>query len=209
MRTIDSGALVGIGKALGLSGGGAQTAQLDDALVNQTFAVDQVARRARTFGDGLYHMVLRLSHGAGASDEVASLDPYEAANTQNAFPSPVPDDYDLFLVGAGLEHVGGTAGNLDDAMLGLQSPIGVFAAGIDQAGSPLNQRAVVVPIGMWTGGLADAGSAFFGVVQPFMHFRIPRGSTLVARSGAAGSVTIEIAVLVGIFPKSLGQDAST
>ena len=211
MRSIESGALALLDRILGLGAGGEQFAMLDDGHVSQVLDVAPVARRSLPPQGGLFWGLLRNVHGAGATAETSTVNPYTTAHVYSGWPSPVPEGFDVWLAGTTLEFLG-TYGNFTRAALDMTVHAPRQGFGVDQAGAAATPAAGVIRMGLcrW-----DETSVFDGIYIGLQEsgdmwmplgIRIPRGTELDFRSHATNAVTMDCGLLLGLFPAGLGQD---
>jgi len=214
-KRIDSDALGVLNRALGLTGSGAQVTELTDGVVDQVLDIVPVVRRGRTQTDvqGLYFPTFRNTHGA-ANTQTNSIDPYNVGATFDVPPYPenMPAAFDIWLIGASLRVVSGTASLFSLATLSLT--VGTLSQGWGRThtgGLILVSQAQ--RLAMWD-ATATAVTAFGILNQLGTHqkigLRLPRGgggSTLTFDSVSTGIVAVDCQMILGVFPASLGQDA--
>jgi len=213
VQKIDSAALAGMNDAIGIVGPGSQVTELMDGTVEQVIEVGQVVRRSLTPANttGIFSGALTTIH-AGAGDLLAFVSPYDVdpANTFAPWPTPVPRNFDVWLIGASVRRMSGSGtftGRLD---------IGTNTAGFaeDNTGAPASFAALVVAV--WDsiallGGL-NLGVSPDGHVYQRINLRIPReslGTDFIGFVSTASALsTYTCALQIGLFPSSLGQDAA-
>lgn len=214
-KIIDSQALGIVNKSLGLTGRGAAETELLDGTVDQVLDVGPIARRGGTLAgtEGVFRVVLRNIH-AGAGDVSTSWQPYSSAavGTFAPFPTPMPDNLDVWLLGASVQIVSG-AGSLEHAALRLTNvQLGV---GIDSAAAAIASTSVMT-LAYWNTSLGFLSPSFAATQSrlPYkaLNIRIPRKGAVaspfvVFGSQSSGVNSIDAVLLVGVFPVALGQDA--
>lgn len=219
MKELDSVALQLVNKALGLAGGGAQTTELEDGLVQQVLEVSHLIGRGRApITDAIKWCVLETVHGA-ADDQVAAVDPYFTNSTPGSSPNwpvPVPAGFDVWFFGATGRAL---SGNLDDGYLGMVGDMsgekGDMGFSQNQAGGAATNAAIRYPLQAWNNTTGLAGITFLRVLADssatagaYRPVRIPRGSTIELRLLSQGAAVLQAYILMGIFPVGLGQDAT-
>jgi len=214
-RRITSQSLGLVNKALGLAGtSGPGDTELMDGTVEQVLDVGPIVRRSRTPAGtgGIFRVTLRNLH-SGATTVSNSWQPYESALTGLVAPyqSPMPDTFDVWLLGASLSIASGV-GNISNSVLLLTNVQLGFAA--DSAAAAITPTTTFT-LAFWN-FIIETGTQSFGVTQsaaPYKPFsmRIPRKGAiaspfLVFESVSAGDVEADIMLLMGVFPVALGQD---
>lgn len=210
MKQLDSDALGTVNRALGISGRGAQITELLDGQVDQTIGVNDHVRRGRTQTDtkGLWWGTIEHVHGAANSLETA-VTLGTITLTVPPWPTPVPEaDFDIWLIGAGLTRPSGT-GTIDAAL--YLEPYTSQAWGTDDSDVEVNNIAII-PLAHWdtlntefyTFGLnAASGRVFFPI-----NLRCKGDWAIRFASTSSDVITFRMAVLLGLFPVGLGQDAA-
>jgi len=214
-RQIDSGALRYVGGSLGISGFAPQHIDLMDDSVQQTFDMGQIARRglADISNAGLGVGVLRNIH-TDAETLGSSVDVYNVATGAIKWPVPVSDDFDIWLLAAGLHRTSG-AGTVN-AGLSLNYGLQMDVFGVDDSGAAVTGFSDVITLAWWD-TLITAGDTFgvrgaAGAPNERIGFRIPRStpaSLLQFTSTSSLTVTFDCQLLLGLFPVALGQDGIT
>ena len=214
-KIINSQALEPANKALGIAGSGDSQTELLDGSVDQVLDVGQIARRGGTLAGttGLFRMILRNRHGA-AGVVGTSFQPYSPATTGliAPYPTPVPDSFDFWLLGASIEVVAG-AFTLLGADLKITQTIQGF--GINEVTAAVVSNSVFT-VANWDGlqtWAAPQPYALEGGANPFqkINLRIPRKGVIaspfiVFNSESDGLVDFDCVMLCGLFPVALGQD---
>jgi len=217
MKRVDSDALGIVTKSLGLSGSGSQITELEDGIVGQTLDIVPLARRGRTHADvqGLYYPTLRNAH-TDASTVTNAIDPYNVGTVLDVppYPAVMPDLFDIWLLGASIRHVSGTASGFSLGTLSLT--VGTRSQGFGR--SEVGTLVLVAQpqrLAFWDAIATDATA--FGLLnlvgQPHAKFgmRLPRGgggSTLTFVSVSTVTVAVDLQLQLGVFPVALGQDAA-
>ena len=214
MKKIDLDALNVLTKALGLTGRGAPVTELTDGLVDQALDMVPVIRRGRTLagGTGIFYAILETSHVA-AETVVTSIDPYKVPATGliAPYPSPMPAQFDIWLLQASIIRAGGT-GTMN-ALLTYTYSAANQGWGVNNGGAAVVATPPVA-LAHWD-ALATVGTSVFGVLagteQPtgeFDPFRLPRGvdGPLTVTVVSSAAATFHCHMVLGVFPISLGQD---
>lgn len=214
-KIINSQALEPANKALGIAGSGDSETELLDGDVNQTLDIIPIARRGGTLAgtDGIFRVALRTIH---TDSEVLSVSwqPYlsAAAGVVAPFPSPVPDTFDVWLLGAALERVS-AGGTITQAVLRMTQIQQGF--GIDDTGAAVASTSVFA-LAFWD-LMETAISPGFGNVNnnnyvwQRLAMRIPRKGAIASpfisfTCLSATTITVDCVMMVGLFPVALGQD---
>jgi hypothetical protein len=220
MKELDSVALELVNKALGLAGAGAQTTELEDGLLQQVLEVSGLIGRGRSpIGDAIAWAVLQTTHG-GADTQVVAVDPYFTTSSPGItynWPVPVPAGFDIWLIGATGRNLGLlTASALASGYVGLVGDVQGDAAWAqrESGGAPGAVFPIRYPLVSWTGEATLGGQAFFvgddnDAAARNDPVRIRRGSTIECRLTSTGTAVYQVAILLGLFPVGLGQDAAT
>jgi len=214
-KRMDSDALGVLNRALGLTGAGSQVTELMDGVVDQVLDIVPVVRRGRTQADvqGLYYPTLRNTHGA-ANTQSNQIDPYNVGTVFDVppYPANMPAQFDIWLIGASLRIVSGTASLFSLATLSLRVGTNSQGFGRTHTGGLIlvsqNQR-----LAMWDATATDVTA--YGILNELgthakIGLRLPRGgggSELFFDSVSTGIVAVDCQMILGVFPASLGQDA--
>lgn len=214
-QSIDSQALGSLNRAFGLSGRGSPITELTDGVVDQVINVNDVARRGRTQADiqGIYTPTLRNEH-TDAESISNSIDPYNVGATAVVapYPDPMPADFDIWLIGASLRNVSGTASGISNATVSIQ--VGTRSQGWGRVDDG-TQVLVAQPIRLayWNAFATDGTSFGLRAINRGPHqkigLRLPRGgggTLILFRSVSTVTVTVDCQLILGVFPASLGQD---
>jgi len=214
LKKLSSEALTWVNRALRLYGSSPlQETELVDGHVDLVLAINEIARRGNTLGvgQGIFTAAMRNEH-AGSGTLATSVDPFNVAvgNVIAPYPSPVPKDFDVWLVGAGLGRTGGTG--TVTASLSID-----YQADAQGWGEADDGSAVVSaggnPLIFWTQALLQTsiqgmqGDAFpYGPIHPI---RLRRPVTfLTFSSTASAAADWQCNLILGVFPVTLGQDIS-
>ena len=216
MREIDSDALLSVLHVLGIGNPATATlpAVFDDENLQQVFDVAPAIRRARVSGatgEGIWSAQIENAHVA-AGQIVSTITPYNLAGgptaftALNGFPDPVPNDMDVWLIGAACLY---TTGQLDNARLTVQVPgTGAAFGATGNVSLPYYFWDTDMPIGA-TGALSFGANSLEGMQLSRRAVRVPRGSEIgfTSVNGAGvGWASIFCDMHLGLFPASLGQD---
>lgn len=202
-----------------IGGSGAGTAPitvLDDDSVTQTLPiVPEIARRSLVIGPlgGIFVGVLRNVH-SGADGEVSNILPYAPlASNIPPYPSPVPDGFDIWLLGVAGGRVA-SAGGLTGALMGINPPTDSQGWGRDDGGTGVSATGIfqvarfdALEEGVTLG--TDAMITEQGLTYQPVNLRIMRGATIVFATEAAAAATFDAQFYMGLFPAGMGQDVST
>lgn len=216
-REIDSGALRLINRILGIKGVGSAQTELIDGDVSQVIDIVPVVRRSKTLAGstGWFYACMRNAHGAGASDLETRVNPYTtvAGRIPPWPPRPFPVGLDIWILGACLEGIAGTVGNMTDAILLINPGGGAQAWGEDDGGTNIIDGDILIPLARWD-DLASVGGTDVGITEDGRVFAYigqrlrPFDSVLSFRSTASNAVTVQCNLLLGLFPVGLGQDVT-
>lgn len=211
MKKIDSDALGVLQKALGLTGTGAPLTELLDADVYQTLDISAIVRRGRTQAgvEGFYYGLIQNVH-TDAETITTLVNPYNFGTGVRApFPDPIPPQFDLWLISAGVRIV--TGGGTFTGALQYRIPQVHQAFGIDDSGVAV-VNTMFFPLAYWdslvtqpnTFALMQDGTALVNIGQ-----RIPPGTEVRFSSTSSLTSTWDCGLIFGLFPVSLGQDIVT
>jgi len=210
VQRVDSDALGIITRALGITGRGSAITEFLDGQLEQVFDVAPAIRRGRTLAgsEGIFTGLLQNVH-TGATSLISQMRPFNATVGAIApYPVPVPLQFDIWLLGAGLRLISGS-GTLS-AILDLEYELQGW--GIDDSGvAVVATRAIV--LANWDTVVTE-GIAFGLQVNggPYMNIglRLPRSSDtrFTFRTTSSATSTWECQVILGLFPTSLGQDGA-
>jgi len=210
MLKVDSPALAGLLKVLGIPGRGEETTFFDDGNLQQAVDVAFHIRRSRTIvqSEGIFTAGLVNTHVGGDAVSL-NVDPYAFTAVTAGFPTPVPEGFDVWVLNL---FATATAATLIDvaipAWLALVHPSRKTAFGTVAARSQILR---MYDAQITTSGglrhLIEQGSA--QCAAPFTPQRVPRGSTLTwfTNATAATAGNLICAVTLGLFPAGMGQDA--
>jgi len=206
-RLVDSSALEPVNRQLGLYGGLAPGTQIEDGDLKQVFDVGSAVRRGRAdvATGGWFYGVLEMIHaGAGTID--ASIDVYSpGAGQVGSYPLDVPRDFDVWIESYSIIQDSGAAAMTYGAAR-ISPAARAQGWGIDNLG------AVEVTGTIFGLGLFDSlDSEGFGLTEQGeqlvkLGVRVPRGSTLSARTIADGVTTLHAVFMLGLFPIGMGSD---
>jgi len=214
-KIVESQAFAPLNKTLGIGGSGDSETELLDGELVQTMEMGAIARRGRTIAgtEGLFRCVMRTVHTA-AEVLTTSWQPYQpgATGTIAPYPNPVPDGFDVWLLGCSVERVSGNA-SISEAALRLTQVQQGF--GIDDSAAAVVSTSVFT-IAFWNSlelGIEPAYGVISSRGWPWkpVKIRIPRKGAiaspfLVFGAESGGTLTVDCVMLIGIFPSALGQD---
>lgn len=209
MYQLDSQALQELNRILGSAGGSGLT-EIDDRVVNLVLDILPVVRRSRTVSGSGGIFTARLANVHAAADaQTQTVDPYGLTGTAQAgFPRPVPDGFDVWLLGlTGTATVDALISTTVPAWCFLQYPSTATAIGTVGAVS----RVVKAFNGQTTfsGGariLHDSVGGVNAAFGPPRPIRLPRGTLIGWNSTSLLAGTLQLNVVLGLFPAGLGQD---
>ena len=200
-KDINSGVFEGVNAVLGTSGFGSQTTELEDSRLVQTLdstpfiAVNQAIGRQR----GMGYMRINNVHAVG-DEQNGGFDFYNAAEVLGDFPTPVPEDIDLWYLWTTVVF-DANAANFAEGTMTIDPGDTLQFAGNGSGGlSPamVLERWDAVNLTMVTDyALTESG-------QPFTHrspWRIPRDSTIFFNSRSVGALEADAYVWVASAPR--------
>jgi len=213
MKKMNSDALGILNKSLGLTGAGSRITELADGIVDQSIDIVPAVRRGRTLAKsgGIFTATLRNIH-VGGTDELSQAFPYEVvpADVRPPYPSPMPAQFDIWLLGCSVTQISGTS-TLSGALLILY-PTAQIGWGEDSAGAPIVADALI-PVAFWdsirfAGAIALGMSAGSGQLYRAINLRLPRSTNLQLqfRTRSNATSTYDCDMILGVFPVALGQD---
>ncbi|HIB68839.1 MAG TPA: hypothetical protein EYO33_28050 [Phycisphaerales bacterium] len=221
-KNVDSQALEGLNRALGLAGPGSGQTTLEDGELIQTIDGGQIARRSRGIASplsGWFTGIMENDHGAGTTSLETRINPYTTVfQTQSPLPGAgqaISDAYDWWLIGLSLiQHGAGTASNFTNGCFVLDTGNAVTAFMEDDSSATAHAQNADFPMVMWD-DLATVGGLGVGIREDGnlwtpLNLRIPQHSPPIFsfRSTAANAITVRCNLLLGLFPAQLGQDVS-
>jgi len=212
MRQFKGQALDQVAKALGLTGAGSIQTQFEDGSVVQNLDVGPFIRRGRTLAhtEGIYTGVLSNVHtNAETLQTTITLSLNQPVAAIAPFPTPIPSQFDLWLIAAAIERISGT-GTLT-ASLRVQYPAAAQAFGIDDSG------VAVVDTSNFNFGYWDS------IVDQTVEVALQNGETPTAKIGlrmlpgtglrfsstSSATSSYNCHILIGLFPIGMGQDIIT
>jgi len=214
-REIDSAALTAVQKQLGMSGVGPSSALLLDEDLPQSFDVIPAVRRslADIATRGQFYGTLQNVHAA-AGPLVSQINPYDATTRAfGTFPAPVPEDFDLWLMGCSIQRVSGT-GTVEAAIeMEYFSRMRGFGAGDNDAPASARGRLTL----MFVDTIVTIASSPFGievihrsgrVLSEGLPLRLGRNDCFLHFFTEATALsTYDATFMLGLFPAGLGSDA--
>lgn len=154
---------------------------------------------------------------SGADDEVSTYRPYDGTAAGSTtlvgaaagFPAPIPSGWDLWILGCSLERTSG-AGTVVGLLALNGNPLGW---GIDDAGAAVTDTPLF-NLARFTSIVADAAALAYGIGadgQPWqpVNLRLPGQIALEFHTTSSAAVTVQLAILMGLFPEAMGQDVVT
>jgi len=220
MQRFNSQALYQAQRSLGITGTPEQQTVLHDGDVFQILDINPIARRSLTLAgsDGIFEPVMRNVHAA-AGQLSTSIDPYNVptAVVRAPYPSPMPRGLEVWLIGACIREITG-AGTLDTAVLALDLPGDYQGWGADDMGAAIGASGAK-PLVFWDSSTNVVGFQTMGLQEngdPWrtINMRLPRsptGGTVISffTDVSGASLTVDLQLVVGLFPVALGQDVIT
>jgi len=213
VKQVDSDALGIVNRALGLSGRGDDKTELTDGILEQGVDVAPMIRRGRTLqpSEGIFYGIFHNVH-AGADTQSATINPYRPEELLRVAPYPavVPAQFDLWLLYATVLRQAGTGtatALLDMQLSGQTQGWGVRMDGGAEVQVPRH------PLAFWDTTIASTYTFLttVGVSQPAVKlgYRFPRTGNPDLRffSSSSAAATWQCAIVMGLFPVSMGQDA--
>jgi len=187
---------------------------IDTDHVSQVLPIaPEILRRSNSIlgsvAGGFFQATLENVHSA-ADDEVTVLRPYASAAAAITVPTPVPDGWDIWLLGGSVLRTAGAGGAaMVIALNGIPGGMGLDDGGTQVTDTPLQI------LGRWD-SIIDDIQAFLGygateAGDPWINFnvRLPRGVVIEFHSTSDAAITIQAALQMGIFPEGMGQDVVT
>lgn len=212
MKRLSSDALTLVDRALGAGGvgGGSQHTEFSDGVLDQVLEVGPIVRRSRALA-GMYVASILMEH-AGAGWLSHTVDPYNPpAGNVGGYPKRVPDDMELWLLGASLRRTAGT-GDAGGLLLWQGELMGGFGITNSDVAASLDAMAIagwvtgeaVVLTGQRPRSIATNGTMF---VQT--NLRLQRGGALLTiQTDATAIADWKMTLMLGLFPLCLGQDGA-
>jgi len=211
MKEFDSSGLRELHRVLELSQGPPQIVDFQDELVQQAIGLNPFLRRGLAPGvqGGVFTASILNTH-TGSDTVTTTIDPRAPGTTfvGNAYPDPVPDELDIWLLTTHAEGItgtgdfgGGFCGLITDALgMGWRNEANAIA--VIQMVQFYSVELVAGNRFILTGG----GSDDFPLVRPqrrIGHRTQVRFETVKTGVGAA---TFKCFLTFGLFPAGLGQD---
>jgi len=198
-KRITSGAFRFLNEALGLTGNGAQTTDLDDGNVSQVLDINRVTSYGQTIGgaQGLLASNLIMTHAAAGTD-TEDMDPYTPGTRINSFTQVRIADFDMWYLGSGATVVS-TTQTIVEVQVGVVG--NALLLGISEGATGMNN----LSLARWNNQPSDAGMginlsrgadgpAFQVLAAPFLW---PRNAVFRAASivSGAGATTLDVDTL--------------
>ena len=213
-KRIDSDALHILNRTLGMTGAGSPVTELADGVVDQMLEIGQIARRGRALGlgGGLFYPTIRNEH-TDAESIRTNVDPYNVGTTIAVAPYPpiVPQQFDIYLIGASIRSAAGTASGMSQSTLSIEVPTPAEGWGTTDAGVAV-LVAEPIRVAQWTAMTTDGTSFGIRGVNRGPHqrigYRLPRvpGMFISFASVSTITVSVDCQMILGLFPVALGQD---
>lgn len=204
-----------VNRGLGISGRGAPETTFADEELLQTVDVGPLIRLSRTPAEsgGIFYAIIRHVHGA-AGDLETGVAPYdlETPGAIGAYADPMTRGFDVWLISACVRRVSG-AGTLTVAQLGVSYFSGTQGWGVDDSGVAV-VVADIQALATWETlistpprayGLLSGGNGT--MVYPKLRLqRNPSTRIQFISTVAAAAATLDLQLVLGVFPEGLGQD---
>jgi len=210
MRRVNSDALGTVWKALGLTGQGAELTEMPDGILDQVVDVGPMIRRGRTQAttEGIYTPVLRNIH-TDAESLSSSVTPYDVPGAIAPYPSPMPQQFDVWLLGASVHLLSG-AGTLS-AFLTVNWVAANQGWGIDDSAAPIGAVNIEKAVARWDAiATVTVGVGLQPDGNPWARLgvRLPRAAatSIIFRSKSSVTATFDCQLMIGVFPVGMGQD---
>jgi len=188
-KQITSGAFQILNRALGLSGEGAQTTELDDGFVSQVLPVGEIAAYSLSKGQnvGIVASLLRNGHAA-AGDITETMDPYNPATRLGQFQVVDFSEFDMWYMGSGVFFTS-TQTSIDECQVGINAGAGIhgMSEGIVTARHVILSRwndDGIVDCGLGLHMVKSETGEMFQFVKPFLW---PRSNLFVCASQTTGA----------------------
>lgn len=218
-KGVDSQALEGLNRALGLAGPGSGQTSLEDGELIQTIDTQGIIRRSRGIGStsgGWFTGIMENDHEAGATNKSTRINPYTTIfyPPLPAAGQTIPQGYDWWLIGAGLVGTAGTASNFTSGILVLDCGVGLTGFFEDDDSASATGQSAMIPVSRWddlvTIGGFDVGLREDGNIWTPINLRLPQHIAPVIDflSTATNAVTVRCNLVMGLFPAQIGQDVS-
>jgi len=189
-KAIRSGAFQFVNDALGLTGEGAQTTELDDGFASQVLEIQRIAAYSQAIGPsvGMLSSVLEMTHAA-AGDVTETMDPYNPGVTVGPFTQVEISDFDMWYFGSAVKQISSTQ-TIDNIQVYIDG-VGFNFINEGQA------AAVQIPLGNFGPNLGTnvgfgnfhrvLGQEFLFALAPFGPFLWPRGQDILTGSQTTGA----------------------
>jgi len=212
-KPIRSGILQFLNNALGLTGEGAQTTELDDGFISQVLPIERIAAYGQAFGAnaGMLTSILDTVHVA-AGDITETMDPYDPGTRVLQFGAVNFDEIDMWYLGTIVRFISSTQ-TVDECQLAISGAVPLqgmsegVAAVVDMvlhrwSGSP----AANVGFGLM---LPALGNLQLFQASPFGPFLWPRSQVIsvASQTTGAGATTIRFATLWAMTNRALKPSA--
>jgi len=219
MALIKGSQLASVGKLFQLGQEANRSAtDIDVENVTQVLGINEIVRRSNAAGaesTGLFIGLMENTHGAGATEEESTIDPYAAtaALVSSGYPAVVSGLFDIWILSITGRRAGGTGTNFNDGQVNIDDPATQMGWTVDQAGVVVGGVSVrtIAKFTQLNEDLAtsDPLLGVNGEIVFVVNERLRRGSTLSWGTSASNAVVIRAQILLGVFPAGLGQDVAT
>jgi len=206
-RNVDSSALELVNRQLGLLGGTQVSTELDENDLKQTFDVGSAVRRGRAdvATGGWFYGILEMVH-AGSGTLTAEIDPYSPGlGVVGSYPLRVPNDFDVWIESYSIIQDSGVAA-MSYGAARIAPAARAQGWGLDDSGA-IEISPTIFGLGLFDSldaqgfGLTEGGEQLVK-----LGVRVPRGSTLSARTTVDGVTTLHAVFMLGLFPIGMGSD---
>ena len=211
MKRLSSDALTLVDRALGAGGvgGGSQHTEFSDGVLDQVLEVGPIVRRSRSLA-GMYVASILMEH-AGAGFLSHTINPYEpAAGNVGGYPKVVPNDMELWLLGASLRRNSG-AGTATALLLWQGELMGGFGITDSDVATTLDAMAIAAWDGTAVTMTGQKPRSISTDGRPFVqtNLRLQRGGALLTIMTTASDIADwKMTLMLGLFPLCLGQDGA-
>jgi len=187
-KQITSGLFEFLNRALGLSGEGAQTTELDDGFVSQVLEIQRIAAYSQAIGSrqGMVTTSLINNHVA-AGDIIELFNPYNPGTRVEAFAAINPAEFDFWYLGCGVD-VASSDQTIDEAAVmldttGMNRLNEGLTADVEQL---LARFSGTASVELGHGAFLPEFGSLRAFVPPPFPFLWPRDQNLVAASQVTG-----------------------
>jgi len=207
-------ALVPVNDILGTTGAGAGNTFLNDGVLDQVLAVNDIVRRGRTQGstEGQYLGLLRNNH-TDAEAVSSTVNPYTVSVGRvppyPSLPANSMEKFDIYLLDAIMRRESGS-GTIEATL--FINDLDVFMGwGVDDAGLAVTQiRSRILAAWDTITVFSSDAVGLQGNEMPVARIgqRLTRGSSLIFLTESSATSVYDCIMTLGIFPVGLGQDVA-